>query len=60
MKIKSVRAEWIHVPIAEDKQHTSDFGRTRSFDGTLVRIETECGIEGIGEAKSAVGSAGVR
>lgn len=59
MKIKSVRAEWLHVPIAEDKQHTSDFGRTRSFDGTLVRIETECGIEGIGEAKSAVGSAGV-
>ena len=59
MKIKSVRADWIHVPIAEDRQHTSDFGRTRSFDGTLVRIETECGIEGIGEAKSAVGSAGV-
>ncbi len=59
MRIKSVRADWIHVPIAEERQHTSDFGRTRSFDSTLVRIETACGVEGIGEAKSAVGSAGV-
>jgi L-alanine-DL-glutamate epimerase-like enolase superfamily enzyme len=58
MKIKSVQADWIHVPIPERDQHTSDFGKTRSFDCTLVRIETECGIVGIGEAKTAVGSSG--
>ncbi|MEL0021151.1 MAG: hypothetical protein VW709_14850, partial [Rickettsiales bacterium] len=58
MKIKSVRADWLHVPIPENQQHTSDFGPTRSFDSTLVRIEAEGGIVGFGEAKAAVGSAG--
>src|SRR5262249_16445180 len=33
----------------------SDFGKTLSFDGTIVRIETECGITGWGEAKAQVG-----
>ena len=56
MKIKSVSATWLHVPIPKEKQHVSDFGPTTSFDATLVRIETECGIVGHGEAKSAVGS----
>ena len=46
MKIKSVRADWLHVPIPEQQQHTSDFGKTRSFDSTLVRIETEGGLVG--------------
>jgi L-alanine-DL-glutamate epimerase-like enolase superfamily enzyme len=58
MKIRSVRATWLHVPIAPDKQHTTDFGRIDSFDSTLVRIETEGGPVGFGEAKAAVGSAG--
>ena len=58
MRITAVTADWLHVPIAEDRQHTSDFGRTRSFDSTLVRIETDAGITGFGEAKAAVGSAG--
>ena len=58
MKIKSVKADWLHVPIPEQQQHTSDFGKTRSFDSTLVRIETEGGLVGFGEAKAAVGSAG--
>jgi L-alanine-DL-glutamate epimerase-like enolase superfamily enzyme len=58
MKIKRVDAEWLHVPIPEAQQHVSDFGRIRSFDCTLVRIETECGIVGHGEAKAVVGSAG--
>src|SRR5690348_1010286 len=49
MKIKSVQAYWVHIPIPPDKQHTSDFGRT--FDATLVRIETRCGLAGWGEAK---------
>src|SRR5690242_19332419 len=55
MKIKSVAAYWVHIPIPREKQHTSDFGRTLSFDGTIVRIETECGITGWGEAKAQVG-----
>jgi L-alanine-DL-glutamate epimerase-like enolase superfamily enzyme len=58
MKIRSVRATWVHVPIPEAQQHVSDFGRIASFDATLVRIETECGLVGWGEAKEEVGSAG--
>ena len=56
MKIRSVDAYWVHIPIPPEKQHTSDFGRTISFDATLVRIDTECGITGWGEAKAQVGS----
>ena len=55
MKIKSVQAYWVHIPIPHERQHTSDFGRTLSFDGTLVRIDTECGLTGWGEAKAQVG-----
>ena len=58
MRIRSVRASWLHVPIPSDRQHTTDFGRIESFDSTLVRIETESGPVGFGEAKAAVGSAG--
>jgi L-alanine-DL-glutamate epimerase-like enolase superfamily enzyme len=58
MKIKSVTAEWIHVPIPEARQHVTDFGRVSSFDSTLVRVETECGIVGYGEARPAAGAAG--
>src|SRR5215472_5959328 len=56
MKIKSVQGYWVHIPITPERQHTSDFGRTTSFDATLVRIDTECGIIGWGEAKAQVGS----
>src|ERR1700724_2332131 len=55
MKIKSVEAYWVHIPIPPDKQHTSDFGHTLSVDGTLVRIDTACGLGGWGEAKAQVG-----
>ena len=58
MKIKSVTADWIHVPSPEERQHVTDFGRISSFDSTLVRVETECGIVGYGEARPAAGSAG--
>jgi L-alanine-DL-glutamate epimerase-like enolase superfamily enzyme len=58
MKIKSVLARWVHVPIPYEKQHVSDFGRVASFDSVIVRIETECGIVGWGEAKEEVGSEG--
>ncbi|HYZ25430.1 MAG TPA: mandelate racemase/muconate lactonizing enzyme family protein [Geminicoccaceae bacterium] len=58
MKIRSVRATWLHVPIPPERQHTTDFGRIAAFDTTLVRVETEGGLVGFGEAKAAVGSAG--
>ena len=58
MKIRSVRAIALHVPIPEHQQHTTDFGRIDAFDSTLVRIETEDGLVGFGEAKAAVGSVG--
>ncbi|MBT4489452.1 MAG: mandelate racemase/muconate lactonizing enzyme family protein [Rhodospirillaceae bacterium] len=58
MKIKSVDATWLRVPIPEEKQHTSDFGRMRSFDTVLVRIETVGGLVGHGEAKAGVGNLG--
>ncbi len=58
MKIRSVKAWWLHVPIPEDQQHRSDFGVVDSFDMTLIRIETECGLTGHGEAKATVASAG--
>jgi len=58
MRIRSVVARWLHVPIPVEQQHTSDFGRSTSFDSVLVRVETECGIVGYGEAKEEVGSHG--
>ncbi len=58
MKIASVTARWIRVPIPDEQRHRSDFGVASSFDMTLVRIETECGVVGYGEAKATVASAG--
>jgi L-alanine-DL-glutamate epimerase-like enolase superfamily enzyme len=57
MKIARVDATWVHVPIAPERQHTSDFGRVASFDSVIVKIETDGGLVGWGEAKAAVGSA---
>ena len=54
MKIKSIEARWLHVPIPEAAHHRSDFGLHTSFDTTLVRIETDTGLVGWGEAKAAV------
>lgn len=59
MRIASVKAQWLHCPLPEAGQHTSDFGRVRSFDTTLVEIHTEDGLVGYGEAKAGVGSAAV-
>ena len=58
MKIKSVNATWLQAPIPEEKQHTSDFGRMTSFNTVLVRIETDGGLVGHGEAKAGVGNLG--
>jgi D-galactarolactone cycloisomerase len=58
MKIRDVEAVWLHCPIPEGKQHTSDFGRMLAFDGVLVTIRTDDGLVGYGEAKAGVGSLG--
>ncbi|HVF28331.1 MAG TPA: mandelate racemase/muconate lactonizing enzyme family protein [Pyrinomonadaceae bacterium] len=59
MKITNVEATWLRYQIPEAGQHTSDFGKLTTFDMTLVRVETDSGLTGYGEAKAAVGSAGV-
>lgn len=59
MKITKVEAIWLHVPIAEERQHVTDFGRIASFDTTLVRIETDAGITGHGEARGALSSSSI-
>ena len=58
MKISSVEALWLSVPLPADKQHRSDFGQIRTFDSVLVRVRTDDGLVGYGEAKPAVGSSG--
>ncbi len=58
MKIRSVTARWAHVPIPAAQQHRSDLGVANYFDATIVRVETECGLVGWGEAKASVGSMG--
>ena len=58
MRIKSVQAWWVQIPIEEARQHVSDFGRLRTFDAAILRIETESGFVGWGEGKNAAGSAG--
>lgn len=58
MRIAKVEATWLSAPIPPEKQHVSDFGRGTAFDTTLVRVETEDGLVGYGEAKAAVGAQG--
>jgi len=58
MRIKDVQAWWVRIPIAEEKQHRSDFGQVRTFDAAILRIETDDGLVGWGEGKNAAGSAG--
>ncbi|MEM5470334.1 mandelate racemase/muconate lactonizing enzyme family protein [Hoeflea sp. AS60] len=58
MKIKSVHAQWIQIPIDQARQHTSDFGTLRTFDAAILRIETDDGVVGWGEGKNAAGSSG--
>lgn len=58
MKIESIEARWLRAPIPESGQHTSDFGKLKTFDAVLVTVRTSDGAEGFGEAKAAVGSSG--
>ena len=58
MKITRVEATWLQVPIPPAQQHASDFGLATTFDTVLVRVDTDAGLTGWGEAKVAVGSSG--
>jgi len=58
MKITKVAAVWLRVPIAPEEQHSSDFGRATTFDSAIVRVDTDAGLTGWGEAKVAAGSVG--
>ncbi|REL29170.1 mandelate racemase/muconate lactonizing enzyme family protein [Rhodohalobacter sp. SW132] len=59
MIITNVEAFWLQCPIAESKQHISDYGLLTHFDMTLIVVTTKSGLKGFGEAKAAVGSSGV-
>ena len=58
MRISSVQAWWVQIPIKEDLQHVSDFGRMKTFDAAILKVETDNGLVGWGEGKNAAGSAG--
>jgi L-alanine-DL-glutamate epimerase-like enolase superfamily enzyme len=58
MRIATVQAWWVRIPIAASRQHRSDFGQVRTFDAAILRIETADGLVGWGEGKNAAGSAG--
>lgn len=58
MRIKSVNAWWVRIPIEASRQHRSDFGQLTTFDAAILRIETDDGLVGWGEGKNAAGSAG--
>jgi len=51
MRITNVQATWCHVPVPEERQFVSDFGRVASFDSVIVRVETDAGLTGWGEAR---------
>ena len=58
MRIKTVQAWWVRIPIEAAKQHRSDFGQVTTFDAAILRIETDDGLVGWGEGKNAAGSTG--
>jgi L-alanine-DL-glutamate epimerase-like enolase superfamily enzyme len=58
MRITSAQAWWVQIPIETDRQHVSDFGRLKTFDAAILRLETDDGLVGWGEGKNAAGSAG--
>lgn len=58
MRIKSVKAWWVSIPIESSRQHRSDFGKLTTFDSAILRIETDDGLVGWGEGKNAAGSSG--
>ena len=50
MKIVKVSAIPMSAPVPEDKRHRTDLGTKVKSDATLIRIETDNGLIGIGAA----------
>lgn len=56
MKIDRIQAHWVQAPIPPERRHLSDFGPQPTFDSVIVRIDTDAGLTGWGEAKAGVAS----
>jgi len=56
VKISAVTAQWLQVPMPKDKIWTSGSGTNTRFDMLLVRVRTEDGLEGLGEARGSSGA----
>jgi len=54
MKITDITATWLQVPIPPERQHVSDYGPTHSIDTVLVKVDTDGGVTGYGEARGSV------
>src|SRR5919202_406381 len=50
MKIVSITAIPMSAPVPEEKRHRTDLGTKVKSDATLIRVETDSGITGIGAA----------
>src|SRR6202048_2536004 len=50
MKIASVSAIPMSAPVPEEKRHRTDLGTKVKSDATLIRVETDSGLTGIGAA----------
>lgn len=56
LKISQVEPIWLRAPIPEAKQHRNDSGVVRKVETVLVRITTDEGLVGYGEARSEGGA----
>src|SRR5215471_8097850 len=50
MKIVKVSAIPMSAPVPKDRQHRTDLGTKVKSDATLIRVETDSGLAGIGAA----------
>src|SRR5689334_16015824 len=50
MKITKVSAIPISAPVPQEKRHRTDLGTKVKSDATLIRVETDRGLTGIGAA----------
>jgi L-alanine-DL-glutamate epimerase-like enolase superfamily enzyme len=50
MKITRVRAIPMSAPVPLERQHRTDLGTKVKSDATLIRVETENGLTGMGAA----------
>ena len=50
MKIVNVSAIPMSAPVPAEKRHRTDLGTKVKSDATLIRVETDSGLTGIGAA----------